>query len=69
MKYYFITNKKNLPDILPRKVFFHWCPVKNNRFFAVLRMTVVCDELGEGGLSRRRSLRLSPPKNPNSLSF
>jgi hypothetical protein len=47
----------------------HCCPVKNNRIFATLRKTRVCDELEEGGLSGRLRRPLSPPKNTNVLSF
>jgi|GEM_PF-2742940 len=57
---------KKLRILIRFVIINYYDPVKKNRFFAALRKTSVCYELGEGGLSWRLRRQLSPPKNPNA---
>ena len=45
----------------------HWCPVKNQRFFALFRMTAIYKCMEEGRVGLRRSLKPTLPSSHNSL--
>ena len=47
--------------------FNHWCPVKNLRFFASLRMTAIYKRIEEGRVGLRLSRKPTLPSSHNSL--
>jgi len=46
---------------------FHWCQVKNLRFFALLRMTIIYKSQAEGSAGLLQSRKPALPSAHNSL--
>jgi hypothetical protein len=57
-------NKSKYFDLF---IVINWCPEKNLRFFASLRMTNIYKSLEEGRVGLRRSRKPTLPSSHNSL--